>query len=164
MRFALGKEDNMSSYREFLEEAKMLTTVTDSPEEEIQIPITVPHSRPRGTWGQWMKEFTIPPDVLDLIVRRYDSKSWSATGGRISESVSRSGEGASSNITVPSWSSVTAGPRARDDHGSKEGGATSSMRGVTRSRPRSLSSGRARALLQRPETPQESSRRPGEVS
>ncbi|CAI8034905.1 hypothetical protein GBAR_LOCUS19604, partial [Geodia barretti] len=37
------------------------------------------------------------------------------------------------------------------------------MRGVTRSRPRSLSSGRARALLQRPETPQESSRRPGEI-
>ena len=159
-----GKEDKMSSYREFLEEAKMLTTVTDSPEEEIQIPITVPHSRPRGTWGQWMKEFTIPPDVLDLIVRRYDSKSWSATGGRINESVSRSGEGASSNITVPSWSSVTADPRAGDDHGSKEGGATSSMRGVTRSRPRILSSGRARALLQRPETPQESSRRPGEVS
>ena len=150
----------MSSYGEFLEEAKILTTTTESLDEDLSIPITVPHSRPRGTWGQWMKEFTIPPDVLDLIVRRYDSKSWSATGGRSRESAPKSGEKASSSSKPLSWSNVAAGPSAA----TKEGGATSAMRGVTCSRPRSLSSGRARALLQRPETPQESPRRPGEVS
>lgn len=148
------KNGKMSSYGEFLEEAKMLSTTEDLSHEEEFPPITVPHSRPRGTWGQWMKELTLPPEVLDFIVRRYDSKSWSATGGRSGDSASRSG-GRGSSTSRKSGSAAMP---------TKEGGATSSMRGVARSRPRILSSGRARALLQRPETPQEARRRPGEVS
>ena len=140
----------MSSYGEFLEEAKILSTEADDEEE---FPITVPHSRPRGTWGQWMREFKLPPDALDSIVRRYDSKSWSATGGRSSDRASSTGP------TRLSWSGVA---RGRDV--TKEGGATASMRGVTRPFRSTTSSGRARALLLRPGTPQEEVRRPGEVS
>ena len=155
----------MSSYKEFLEEARILSSTTAPSNEDIPIPITVPHSRPRGTWGQWMKEFTLPPDVLDSIVRRYDSKSWSATGGRSSARVPGEGSRVSSTSAALSWSSV-AGSR---DGATKEGGATTTartMRGVSTSgaRRRPMTSGRARALLRHSETPQKEARRPGEVS
>ena len=89
---------------------------------------------------------------LDSIVRRYDSKSWSATGGRSSSAPSDNG--VRTTPAAGAWRKKPALPRDV----SKEGGA---MRGVggaaTRARPKI--SGRARALRLRSEEYQ----RPGEV-
>lgn len=148
----------MSSYAEFLQEAKLLTNDT---QEEIKFPTRVPHSRPRGTWGQWMKQITIPQDALDSLVRRYDSNSWSATGGR-SSSLPSDG----CTRTVPAagaWRKKPTLQPERKQQGpsdvSKEGGA---MRGVSGAK-RPKSSGRARALRLRAESLLDC-QRPGEVS
>lgn len=138
----------MSSYAEFLRESSRL--LADDDQEEAVYPVTVPHSRPRGTWGQWMKEITIPQDALDSLVRRYDSKSWSATGGRSSNLPTNTSAG-----TAPAAGAWRKKPTLQPDRNqpgprdvSKEGGA---MRGVGGGAKRPKSSGRARALRLRAE-------------
>lgn len=145
----------MSSYAEFLQEAKLLTNDT---QDEPVFPTRVPHSRPRGTWGQWMKEITIPQDALDSLVRRYDSKSWSATGGKSSNlpsNCTRTVPAAGAWRKKPTLQPKQQGPREV----SKEGGA---MRGVCGGAKRPKSSGRARALRLRAESLLDC-QRPGEV-
>lgn len=137
----------MSSYAEFLRESSK--PLTDDAQEEAVFPVTVPHSRPRGTWGQWMKEITIPQDALDSLVRRYDSKSWSATGGRSSnlpsDGSARTAPAAGAWLKKPTLQPDRIEPRDV----SKEGGA---MRGVAGGAKRPKSSGRARALRLRAES------------
>ena len=155
-----------SDLKEFQIESEMLTTSKEN-EEKIVFPVTVPHSRPRGTWGQWMNEFKLPPRVLDSVVRRYDSKSWSATGGQSGGSRGR-GSSAGVPCSPPRWSSVASRTTRNGTGAMKEGGATTgsatAMRGVSARSRRPPTSGRARALLLRPGTPQGEARRPGEVS
>lgn len=138
----------MSSYAEFLRESSR--PLASDAQEETVFPVRVPHSRPRGTWGQWMKEITIPQDALDSLVRRYDSKSWSATGGRSTNLPSNS-----SARTAPAAGGWRSKPTLQPDRMqqgrevSKEGGA---MRGVGNGAKRPKSSGRARALRLRAES------------
>ena len=157
----------MSSYVEFLEEAKALS----APQAE-RYPVAVPHSRPRGTWASWAREITIPDHVLDLIVQRYDSKSWTATGGRERGASgvtggSKSSEPPRSGATLSSQDDTQRKLYSRVAAG-KEGGATELMRGVCRPRvsgpsdARPRNSGRARALRLRSESVLESAS-PGRV-
>ena len=158
----------MSSYVEFLEEAKALS----SPQAE-HYPVAVPHSRPRGTWANWAREITIPDHVLDLIVQRYDSKSWTAAGGRESGASGVTGGSKSSELpcsaALSSQDDTQRKLYSRAASGEKEGGATELMRGVCRPRVSGLSedarprnSGRARALRLRSERVLESAS-PGRV-
>ena len=148
----------MSSYAEFLPEAKLLSTITDHYDEEVTVPIVVPHSRRRGTWSEWMKEIKIPPDVLDSIVKRYaDSKSWSATGGRTSSAPSREDGASVAGAKVGAKQAKPTLPRPDV----AKGGGAAAMRGVhCANRPKL--SGRARALRLRSESSQEG-QTPGEV-
>ena len=139
----------MSSYAEFLREAKELSAIND---EERRFPVAVPHSRRRGTWTEWMKEVVIPPEVLDSLMRRYDSTSWSATGGR-SSSVLKDGD-TSSRPATGAWQRkpvVSQVDETRREE-PKGGGATTSMHGVSGATTRPRSSGRARALRLRSES------------
>ena len=159
----------MSSYVDFLEESMVLSAAAENSHEERIYPHVVPHSRPRGTWGEWVKEVAIPTDVLDVIVQRYDSESWSATGGRSSSGASSDdGTGARSRgmrskplaTTRPAHASGAGlGGRGAGLQVPKGGGATqrttsSAMRGVAgagATRSQAMSSGRARALRLRSE-------------
>ena len=147
----------MSSYAEFLRESRILSTVTDEFLEEKKFPIAVPHSRPRGTWGEWMKEITLPKEVLNSLVRRYDSTSWSATGGKTCSAPN--GDGAPNAPAAGAWQKKPVLPREPRDV-AKEGGAMRGVCGAARSRPKS--SGRARALRLRSENSLEY-QRPGQV-
>lgn len=149
----------MSSYAEFLTEANDLSTIND--DEEPRYPVAVPHSRRRGTWSEWMKEVVIPPDVLDSIVKRYDSTSWSATGGR-SSSVSKDG-GVCAKSSAAAWQKKPA--LSQVPRGETKGGGARAMRGVsgaTRAYTRTV--GRAQSLRLRSMSFNDDRRPPEEVS
>lgn len=154
----------MSSYAEFLREAREMSAIDD---KEQRFPVAVPHSRRRGTWTEWMKEVTVSPEVLDSLMKRYDSKSWSATGGRnISVPIKHGDVSSSSRPAEGAWQmkpvlSQVEVPQTRRGE-PKEGGATA-MRGVSgATRPRT--SGRARALRLRSKSFLDEQRPPSEVS
>lgn len=142
----------MSSYAEFLGEAWHLSATQERVSEEEPYPVAVPHSRGRGEWAQWVREAVIPQNVLDVIMKRYGSESWSANAWR------RTRVDGGRSSAAP-WRRPPEQPRPV----AKEGGAKQvPMRGVgCGSRPRS--SGRAWALKMHLEGLQES-RRPGQVS
>ena len=158
----------MSTYEEFLEESKLLSGITDDSEDELEFRIAVPLSRPRGTCGEWMKEIVIQPEVLDSIVCRYDSTSWSATGGNSSSVISDVGKSTKPAATAWKRKPVTttdrsAPPSTMKRGMTKEGGANGSMldmRGVSvgATRTRSVIGSRARALMLRAESSQDSQR------
>ena len=155
-----GGQARMSSYAVFLRESnQLLSTVTDEFLEEKRFPIAVPHSRPRGTWGEWMKEITIPKEVLDSLVRRYDSTSWSATGGK--SSTAANDDDARTVPAAGAWRRKPVLPQEPRDV-SKEGGAMRGVCGAAAARSRPKSSGRARALRLRSESSLEY-QRPGQV-
>ena len=143
----------MSSYAEFLDEAWHLSAPTRKRmTEEECYPVAVPHSRGRGEWAQWVREAVIPQNVLDIILKRYGSESWSANAGkRTRVSGGRSSAGP--------WRRPPEQPRPV----AKVGGAKQHpMRGVgCGSRPKS--SGRAWALKMHSESLQ-GGRKPGQVS
>ena len=156
---------------EFHEELKLLSGAgVEGPgneasveEEDLrELSIAVPQSLPPGLWGDdSMKEVVIPSDTLDSIVRRYDSTSWSATGGKSSDT----GAGTKPPVAAASWHGSPTSTGLTQRRGEKEGGAIGSMdmRGVSGARLARPSVGsRARALMLRAGSSPEG-QRPGEV-